>query len=174
MNMAHNFDWRAPLLHGARIAIETRRDFDGEDVATWQAMWALLVEAAGVSRGFPAPPRSEYPEKAIWPDAPDEVTYWQRQAAYLRGELDELTPEEPTPPVPSSAEVTRAEMVLDAWHKYALRRGDCPHPHKKHIYRLASGATLGTVARLCGQRRHYVLALRRQASVQMLRGIGVK
>ena len=166
------FDWRRTLLHGVTLAAEDR-DFADEDPASWQAVWCLLKEAAQVSRSFDGPPRSDYPEKAIWPDAPDEVTHYQRMAAYLRGEVDEAPSDEPLPPIPSAAEVTRADMVLDAWHRWALRRGGHPHPHKRHIYRLASGATLGTVCRLCGEKLGYVLQMRRDASVQMLRGIGV-
>ena len=168
-----SFDWRPALIHGATLAINNHRDL-GDEVETWQAMWALLCEAAEVSRAFPGPPRSGHPEKAAWPDAPDEITHWQRQAAYLRGDLDELPYDDPAPPVPSAAEVTRADVVLDAWHTYALRRGAFPYPHKKYIYRLASGAPMGAVCRMCGQPVHYVADLRRKASLQMLRGIGVE
>ena len=169
--MSRHFGWRRAMLHGITLVGENHRDYD--DPEPWAVMWELLREAACVSRAFDGPPSMGYPEKSSLPDAPDEMTPWQKQMAYLRGELDELPEDEPTPPAPTSAEVSRAEAVLDLWHSHALWRGAYPHPCKRHIYRLAEGATLGQVMRVTGMKRHEVLALKRKASVQMLRAAGV-
>ena len=169
--MIRHFDWRRAMLHGITLVDKNWRDYD--DPQPWAVMWELLCEAARVSRAFDGPPAMGYPEKSSLPEAPDEVTPWQRQMAYLRGELDELPEDEPTPPAPTSAEVSRAEAVLELWHSHALRRGAYPHPAKRHIYRLADGATLGQVMRLTGMKRHEVLALKRKAAIEMLRAAGV-
>ncbi len=163
------FDWRKAILHGIDLAAENFREH--EDAAPYTAMWELLREAAGISRSFDAPPRTGYPEKAMWPETPDEITPWQRQMAYLQGTLDEVDHGEPPPPMPSAADVTRAEAVLDLWHRHALWRGGHPHPHKRAIYRWADGGTLGLAIRMTGLRRHEVLALRQRAAEQMLRAI---
>ena len=135
-------------------------------------MWELLREAVRVSRAYEAPPRSGYPETS-WPDAPDEITPWQRQMAYLRGDLDEMPVDEPAPVTPTTVEITRAEAVLDLWHRCALWRGGYPHPCKRHIYRLAEGAPIGAIIRASGMRRDEVLAWQKRAAEQMLRGAGV-
>ena len=165
--MSKHFDWRRAMLHGIALVDKNWRDYDEPEA--WAVMWELLCEAARVSRAFDGPPAMGYPEKSSLPDAPEEMTPWQKQMAYLRGELDELPQDEPTPPAPTSAEVSRAEAVLDLWHSHALWRGAYPHPCKRHIYRLADGATLGQVMRLTGMKRHEVLALKRKAAIEMLR-----
>jgi hypothetical protein len=96
------------------------------------------------------------------------------QMAYIQGTLDELPEEEHTPVMPSAAEVSRADAVLDLWHRHALWRGAHPHPAKKAIYKLAEGMPLGAVMRATGMKRHEVLAMRAQAATQMLRAAGVK
>ena len=169
--MSRQFDWRRAMLHGITLVDKNWRDYD--DLETWAVMWELLCEAARISRAFDGPPAMGFPEKSSLPDAPEEMTPWQKQMAYLRGELDELPQDEPTPPAPTSAEVSRAEAVLDLWHSHALWRGAHPHPAKRHIYRLADGATLGQVMRMTGMKRHEVLALKRKAAIEMLRAAGV-
>jgi hypothetical protein len=170
--MTRHFEWRPALLHGIRLAADNHLDF--ADAAPWQAMWCLLCEAAEVSRNYDSVPRRGYPSKAIWPDVPSERTWWQEQMEYLRGESLELPDEEPTPPTPSHVEVTRADAVLDLWHRHALRRGDNPHPNKKHIWSLAEGAPIGLVIRNSGMKRDEVLAMRAKAATQMLRAAGVE
>ena len=165
------FDWRKALFHGVTLAGENHREYDTGEA--WTAMWELLCEAARVSRAFDAPPHTGYPAKSSLPDAPEEMTPWQRQMAYLRGELDEVPVDEPQPPAPTASEVTRAEAVLELWHAHALWRGAHPHPAKRHIYRLAEGASIGSVMRRTGLARHQVLAMKRRAAEQMLRAAGV-
>ena len=169
--MSRHFDWRRAMLHGITLAGDNLRDYDEPEA--WIAMWELLCEAARVSRAFDGPPPMGYPEKSSLPDAPEEMTPWQKQMAYLRGELDEMPEDEPTPPAPTSAEVSRAEAVLHLWHTHALWRGAYPHPFKRQIYRLAEGAPLGQVIRMTGMKRSEVLAMKRKASYQMLRAAGV-
>lgn len=170
--MIRRFDWRRALLHGVTLAAENHRDHDTPEA--WTAMWELLREAAAVSRSWDAPPRSGFPDRGSWPETPDEITTWQRQMAYLQGTLDEAPQEEPEPPVPSAAEVTRAEAVLNLWHDSALIVGGQPHRHKRAVWRLAEGAFLGSVTRMTGLHRSEVLALRKRAATDMLRAAGVE
>lgn len=158
-------------MHGVTLANENFREYDEPEA--WIAMWELLREAARVSRSFAAPPHMGYPDKSSLPEAPDEMTPWQKQMAYLRGELDQMPDDEPTDAAPTADEVSRADAVLHLWHTYALRRGEYPHPCKRHIYRLAEGATLGRVMRMSGMKRHEVLAMKRKSAIEMLRGAGV-
>lgn len=170
--MIRHFDWRRALLHGVTLAAENHRDHDTPEA--WTAMWELLREAAAVSRSWDAPPRSGFPDRGSWPETPDEITAWQRQMAYLQGTLDEVPQEDPEPPVPSAAEVTRAEAVLSLWHDSALIVGGHPHRHKRAIWRLAEGVFLGSVIRMTGLHRSEVLALRKRAATDMLRAAGVE
>lgn len=170
--MSKHFDWRRALLHGINLAADNHHDYEAP--VAWSAMWELLVEAVAISRGYDAPPRSTYPTRAMMPDAPDDVTWWQIQMDYIRGTLDEIPQEDPTPPMPSAIEVTRADAVLDLWHKHALWRGDHPHPMKRHIYKLAEGMPLGAVMRASGMKRHEVLAMKAKAATQMMRAAGVE
>lgn len=163
------FDWHRALKHGLRLAEDNIRDYP--EAEAWAVMWELLREAARVSEASEPPPHTGYPAKASWPDFQDDVTHWHMQAAYLRGELDELPVEEPTAPVPTAQDVTRADAVLDLWHRRALIVGGRPHRHKRAIYRLAAGATLGAVIRMTGLRRHEVLSLRKRAANEMLRAV---
>lgn len=166
----NHFDWRKALNHGVTLYAENIRDHDTAEA--WVAMWELLCEAARVSRSYEAPPRSDYPEKGAWPDAPDEMTHFQRGMAYLRGEIDEAAPDEPLPPIPTAAEITRADAVLALWHNHALCRPGGPLPAKRAIYALAEGKPLGAVMRMSGMNRHEVLAMRKKAAEQMLRALG--
>ena len=87
------------------------------------AMWALLCHATQVSRlAFQAPPRTGYPVAspgAIL--AVDDVSDWQRVAAYLRGELDSVDSASARPAQPSAEEISAAEVVLTVFHRAALR-----------------------------------------------------
>lgn len=90
-------------------------------VRKWEIWWELFQSAIEVSRiAYRAPPRTGYPAKSMMPEAPDEITYWQKQAAYLRGDLSELPVDDSKPPRPSAAEVSRAECVLEVYHNVAL------------------------------------------------------
>ena len=50
-------------------------------------MWVLLRDAFRVSRFFAGTPRAGYPVKSAMPEAPDEITIWQKINAYIKGEV---------------------------------------------------------------------------------------
>src|SRR5690554_1905181 len=105
------FDWTRAVRAGEVLAVENARRGVAPDVT--HVMWELLREAADVSqRAFPSLPRLGYPSKSSIPDGPEEATMWQRIAAYLRGEIEEMPSDETRPPRPSIEQVSRAEAVL--------------------------------------------------------------
>lgn len=162
------FDWGRAIRHGETLAVENTRS-DVKLDAT-HVMWELLREAARVSSlAYPAPPRAGYPVKSSMPDAPGEFTEWQRMAAYLRGEIDDAKDVQSRPARPSAEQITRAEAVLDIWHRHALRRkGDAPRI-KKAVYLKACGVKDGNVRAVTGMTRQ---ALQR-AKVEAMRDMWV-
>ena len=160
------FDWSRAIRVGEALAVENTRS-DVKLDAT-HVMWELLREAASVSaRAYPAPPRSSYPAKSSMPDAPGEFSEWQRMAAYLRGEVQEASDFQPTPPRPSAEQVTRAEAVLDVWHRHALRRkGDAPRI-KKAVYLKACGVKDARVRAVTGLTKQALHAAKVEAMRDM-------
>ena len=86
-------------------------------------VWALLCHATRVSAAaFAPPPRTGYPVAS--PGAmltADDVSDWQKMAAYLRGELDAMERIAARPPAPSAEEIDAADLVLGVFHAVALR-----------------------------------------------------
>lgn len=162
---AGKFDWQAAWRHGAAIAGDYSRS--GTALTDQAIAWALLCEAARVSRSYPAPPRSGYPVKSSWPDFPDEVTMWHKMSAYLQGDLDELPEDESRPPMPSAAEISRADHVLTVWH-HAVSLG---RNKKRAVYLRACGAKAGKIARVSGVTTTELKTARRRALGEMLRHI---
>ena len=89
-------------------------------------VWELLKEAATVSRiAYSSPPRLGLPAKSALPDGVDEVTVWQMISAYLRGEVENLPSSDTKAPRPTAKQITRAEEMLEMWHKLAVNdKGD--------------------------------------------------
>lgn len=113
--------WESYVQEGWRIAPSFLRS--DTTVTDEHAMWALLCQAADTTArafrsGFPL----GYPGKSAMPDAPDDVTEWQLMMAYYRGEILEAPTTENRPPPPPASAITRAEHVLDVYHRVALRR----------------------------------------------------
>lgn len=151
------FDWQRALLRAVEPAAEDMRR--GQEMTERDIWWHMLKDAAQVSRiAYSGPPRSGYPVKSAMPDAPKEFTEWQRMAAYLRGELDEMPVTESRPPQPSAAQITQAEMVLRVWHIAALRdKGDWSRI-KRAVYLKACGVPdrkIRAVTGLTKQRIHH-------------------
>jgi len=93
----------------------------GQEVTDRDIWWALFCDALQTSSlTDAAPPRTGFPRKSAMPEAPSEVTAWQQAVAYLRGELEEMPVDKPTPPRPDAESISRAEAVLDVWHHAAL------------------------------------------------------
>ena len=157
-----NYDWRRALNAGLDIAIEQVRA--GQEVGDREIIWALLCEAAKVSGlTYSGPPRRGMPVKSTMPDAPDEVSAWQLMSAYLRGDLEEMPTEQVTPPQPTAEQVTRAEMVLDVWHRAALiARGDWSRM-RKAVYLKACGVPDRKVRAVTGFTRARIHSSKQQA-----------
>ena len=103
-------------------------------------MWELLKEAATVSRiAYSSPPRLGLPAKSALPDGVDEVTVWQMIRAYLRGEVENIPPSDTKAPRPTAKQITRAEVMLELWHKVALNDKGDRKRLKRAVYLKASG-----------------------------------
>ncbi|PRX33972.1 hypothetical protein SAMN05216257_104103 [Meinhardsimonia xiamenensis] len=104
-------------------------------------MWGMLCHAIRVSaRADAPPPRSGYPSASpgAWL-APDEVTWWQRVAAALRGETEEVEPPAARAPHPDATEIALRDEVLEVWHGHALRGLGDWRRIRRAVYALAAG-----------------------------------
>lgn len=129
-------NWSRAITDGIELAQEmVRRDVE---VTKEHVMFALLCEAARVSACYSAPPRTGFPGKSSMPDAPDEISYWAQIAAYLRGEVQEIVTDRPKF-TPSAEQHTRAEAILEIWHKHALARKGNRSRIKKAVWLKACG-----------------------------------
>ena len=142
--MINGFDWGEAWRHGKSIAGDYARS--GTAINDEAIIWALLCEAATVSKSYRLPPRQGYPTQSSWPDASDEVTMWQKISAYIKGELEELPEVDSRPPTPSAADISRADAVLTIWH-HAVTLG---RVRKQAVYLRACGAKTGKVTRVSG------------------------
>lgn len=133
-----NYDWDRAKAAGLEMAYAQVKA--GQEVAVRDVYWALLREAAQVSAiSYTGPPRQSLPSKSTMPEAPDEVSQWQLMSAYLKGDLEEMPPDQSRPPMPSAAEITRADMVLQVWHLATFRgKGDWKRM-RKAVYMRACG-----------------------------------
>jgi len=146
-DMMINHDWRRSIADGIELAKDQVRK--GSTLKDRDVIWALLREACYVSRvAYKAPPRSGFPRKTSLPDGPESVSHWQLMSAYLAGELDHAPKAKSTPPMPSSFQVDRAEVVLFVWHQFALPNASMKM--KKAIYSRANGRTPAQVSQATG------------------------
>lgn len=159
------FDWEKAWRYGQSIAGDYTRS--GAAINDEAVIWALLCEAASVSRFYSAPPRQGYPSQSSWPDFPDEVTMWHKISAYMRGELEDLPETNGRPPRPSAEAITMADHVLHVWH-HAVSLG---RNKKRAVYLRACGAKAGKIARVSGVTTTELKTARRRALGEMLRHI---
>ena len=102
-------------------------------------LWELLKEAATVSRiAYSSLPRLGLPAKSALPDGVDEVTVWQMISAYLRGEVENLPSSDTKAPRPVAKQITRAEVMLELWHKLAVNDKGDRKRLKRAVYLKAS------------------------------------
>jgi hypothetical protein len=133
-------------------------------------MWGLLCHAVRVSAAAdPAPPRAGYSSASpgAWL-APDEVTWWQRVAAALRGETDGVVENDNRPPAPATVEILLRDEVLQVWHSHALRDLGDWRRLRKAVYALAFGAAPRRVQRETGLTRDRLRHARDRAVADML------
>ncbi len=137
-------------------------------------MWGLLCHAVRISAlADRAPPRQGYPSASpgAWL-APDEVTWWQRVAAALRGETDGVVAGDCRPPRPDGIEMLLSEEVLRVWHGHALRDLGDWRRLRKAVYALASGLPPRVVQDEAGLTRDRLRHARDRAVADMLAAWG--
>lgn len=113
--------WRWATLEEVGLAERYGHGNAREGDAT--VMWGMFCHAIRVSAlADPPPPRPGFPSASpgAWL-APDEVTWWQRVAAALRGETEGVVEAPPPRLAPSTVEIVLRDEVLDVWHAVALR-----------------------------------------------------
>lgn len=163
----HVVDWGRVLAHGAEAAVEQARA--GDDLKATDAMWALLKEAAQVSRIVHSnPPRTGYPQKSAMPDAATDVSAWHLMMSYINGTLEEKPEIRARPPQPSPYEITRAEAVLQLWHDAALRDYGDWKRMKKAVYLKACGVPDRKVRAVTGYTRQRIHSAKVRAMQDML------
>ena len=59
--------------------------------------------------------------------------------AYLRGEVENIPPSDTKAPRPTAKQITRAEVMLELWHKVALNDKGDRKRLKRAVYLKASG-----------------------------------
>jgi len=160
------FDWTRALKAGEELAREDRRIGNTPE----GAMWALLRDAFRVSRFYSGPPRSYYPQKSSMPDAPDEVTHFQKVAAWLRGELEDEPEWEPSPVWPSAEECTRAQHVLDLFHAVTSAWGT-NSTRRRSVAALAMGLRRDAVMHRYGLTRREIELARTRATSEMAKSV---
>ncbi len=159
-------DWRRTIAEGVELAKDqVRSDVTLDET---HVMWALLCEAAQVSSiAYSGPPRTGMPAKSALPEAPDDVTMWQRISAYLRGEVEDLPEIEARPPRPSAEQVTRSEIILEVWHRFCLQRFGERSKMKKAVYLKACGQPDRKVRAITGMTKQKIHSAKKAAMKEM-------
>lgn len=137
-------------------------------------VWALLCHATRVSAlTFAPPPRAGYPVAS--PGAmltADDVSDWQKMAAYLRGELDAVERISARPPAPSAEEVDAAGLVLEVFHEVALRGLGDWRRMRGAVYAMACRVPPRKIMAMTGLSRDRLRHARERAVGDMLGVIG--
>lgn len=163
-------DWSRSLRWAEVAAVENARI--GSAVGPVQVMWELLRDAARVSAlAYPAERVRGYPSRSSLPEMPSDVTAWQMMAAYLRGEVEEMPVSECRPPMPSAEQISRADAVLDVWHRHALGRlGDAPRI-KRAVYLRACGVPPRKIRSITGIERQALHRAKDEAMTDMWQAV---
>ena len=161
-----NHDWRRTIAEGVEMAKDQIRSDVKMDES--HVMWALLCEASKVAeQAYTAPPRSGFPTKAALPEAPADVTQWQLISAYLRGEVEEIPEADARPPRPTAEQVTRSEVILEVWHRFALNRFGERSKMKKAVYLKACGVPDRKVRAVTGMTKQRIHSAKKEAMQDM-------
>lgn len=156
-------DWAGTIRAGVELAGEHVKQ--NVDIQEYHVMWELLRQAAQVSRlTYKAPPRQGYPSKSAMPDAPDDVSEWAAMMAYVRGEVEEKPETKSRPPIPSTKEVTRSDVILHLWHSAALIGKP---KRKKAVYLLANDLKGGQISLKTGISRQQMHRDKKTAMQEM-------
>lgn len=127
------------LERGMRLMVESgdAREADGRV----GVMWALLREAAQVSRSWPAPPRPGHGSRSVMPEARETVTEWQRAVFAFEEGLTVTQMYGRAPRHQWTAEQhSHAEITLDLFHRAALALSGDRRRLRRAVYAYALGA----------------------------------
>ena len=127
-------------------------------------MWGAFVEAVMTARKLPSPPNTRGPSKSAMPESPDEITWWDIQLALVKGVIEE-EPEQRATLMPTAAQITRHDVVMDLYHKTAFRGRHDWKRRREALWRYAGGWKAGRVRREYG---FPAMALSRMKSEAML------
>lgn len=133
-------------------------------------MWGMICHAVRVSAlADPEPPRAGYPTASpgAWL-APDEVSWWSRVAAALRGETEGVVEGKTRPSAPAPVEILLRDEVLHLWHAHALASLGDRKRLRQAIYALASGVTPRRVQEATGLSRDRLRHARDRAVADLL------
>ena len=156
-------DWQRAIRIGAEMAADYCRA--GSAITDEAIMWALLCDAAKTSAlAGRHPPYQGYPGKSSMPDAPDEISMWQKISAYIRGEVEEMPEADSRPPRPSAEAISRSDAVLHVWHTHVT----LGRQKKRAVYIRACGGKPGLARRITGLDVTAQKAAKRRAMGEMM------
>lgn len=161
------FDWGKAWRHGEELAADRVRF--GDPIDERAIMFALLEEAAkATARCYKGPPFSGFPSKSAMPESSDEVTSWQMVSAFIRGEIEKQDIQTKSKPaMPDSATITRAEHVLDLYHRNALIHTGAWSEKRRAVYMKACGCPVDLIGKVTGMRKQQIHYARRVAMDDM-------
>ena len=140
-----------------------------ERLTAENAMWAMLREAADVSRTWSGVPRSGYPAKSAMPESPDTVTEWQRAVfAYEEGITVTQMYGAPARPQWTAEQHTHAEVTLSLFHGAAFALCGDRRRLMAATWDYAAGAPPRKLRSKYGMSRWQVQRARERASGEML------
>ena len=131
-------------------------------------MWALLREAAKVSRAWPSPPRSGHSSKSTMPEGPDLVSEWQR-AVFAFEEGITVTQMYGCPPREqfTAEQHSSAEFTLSLFHGAAFRMAGARRKLLRATWLYAAGFPPRKITAATGMNRHQIQRARQRASEEM-------
>lgn len=169
MNMQH-IDAYGYVGRGLRLLVAETGENDRREPK--DMIWHMLRQAAAVSRSFPPPPRTDHPSKSAMPDAPDDVTYWQRQVEAFAQKTTMQALYGTRPRIQYSAtQVSDAELTLRLFHRYALHGRGKRRELMRAVYAYAAGMRAAAVRQNFGLSRYSLMRRVDQACEDMLDGL---
>lgn len=161
------FDAGRYFDRGIRLMVETADAREKQDKPG--VMWALLREAAQVSRSWTAPPRTTLPAKSAIPEGPDTVTEWQR-AVFAFEEKETVTQMYGRRPKPqwTAEQHTHAEVTLGLFHGAALMLSGDRKRLRAAVYAYALGVPPRKIRAFTGLSRFQLQRAKDRACADML------
>lgn len=153
---------------GIRLMVETTHAREKRDQPA--VMWALLCEAAEVSRSWPAPPRSGHPSKSAMPEAPDDLTEWERRNDDFREGVTIAARSSPRTEW-SARQHSEAEFTLSLFSA-TFRLAGARKTLRRATWLYASGMPPRKITALTGLTRHQIQRARERASREMFEALG--